>query len=526
MHTRHTTDSPHSRRRFLLGTASLGAAAAALGCAATDTRESPDSLPSQPSPPVPTGPAPLPDGLDESNFIVHSRGPWALETRREKTGASVLTAKDHLFVRCNLPLPDPAILENRDRWSFQIDGVQNPASLTVAQLKRLGLDTLTTVLQCSGNGRKFFTHETSGSQWGTGAAGCVVWSGIKVSQVIEALGGAAEGGRYLTTTGGEELPAGIDPMTVVVERSIPIEKGLNDCLLAWEMNGEPLTLSHGGPLRLIVPGYFGCNNIKYVKTMAVTAEPSRAKIMNSGYRWRPIGESGAPEQPSMWQMAVKSWICAPAGVGPVLPGTHQVHGVAFSGGDGVEKVEYSADGQLWQEASFLGPDMGPYAWRMFRFEVNLPEGQTTLYTRATDGTGQAQPEGRQENHRGYGHNGWRDHGVILTATANALAAADEVAATTRSTAPTPGSLPLSEEAQAGRTLFVSDTSPACGTCHTVGEAGTTGSVGPNLDVLKPSREKVESAIRQGVGVMPSFEDSLSTDQIESITTYLLEATRE
>ena len=81
---------------------------------------------------------------------------------------------------------------------------------------------------------------------------------------------------YLTGTGGEKLPDGVDPLTVMVERSVPLE-AMNDAILAWEMNGEPLSLAHGGPLRLIVPGYQGVNNVKYVKRVAFTATESQAR---------------------------------------------------------------------------------------------------------------------------------------------------------------------------------------------------------------------------------------------------------
>src|SRR5690606_29352712 len=134
-----------------------------------------------------------------------------------------------------------------------------------------------------------------------------------------------------TATGGEQLPEGVDPLTVVVERSIPLEKGMEDALLAWQMNGEPLPLVHGGPLRLIVPGYFGVNNVKFVKRLAFTPEETQASIQRSSYRVRPIGESGNPSQPTMWEMPVKSWVNHPAGEQSVRAGRVIIDGVAFGG---------------------------------------------------------------------------------------------------------------------------------------------------------------------------------------------------
>src|SRR5690606_34803098 len=150
----------------------------------------------------------------------------------------------------------------------------------------------------------------SGTQWTVGAAGCVVWSGVPLRDVVAALGGVADGAVFLTGTGGEKLPEGVDPLSVLVERSIPV-KALEDAILAWEMNGEPLSLAHGGPLRLVVPGYQGVNNIKYVKRVAFTATQSQARIMTHSYRLAPLGGKTGPDQASVWEIGVKSWINGP-----------------------------------------------------------------------------------------------------------------------------------------------------------------------------------------------------------------------
>ena len=201
----------------------------------------------------------------------------------------------------------------------------------------------------------------------------------------------------------------------MVERSVPI-KALDDALLAWEMNGEPLPLAHGGPLRLIVPGYQGVNNVKYVKRVALTREQSRAGIMANRYRMAPPGTKGNPSQPSVWEMGVKSWINGPLPEqGALRAGWTQIHGVAFGGTRAVRGVEVSIDGgKTWQQAQLVGPDLGRFAWRQFVLPVQLAAGTHVLASRATDASGNVQPEGRVDNLEGYNNASWLDHSVTVT----------------------------------------------------------------------------------------------------------------
>ncbi|MFN3731036.1 sulfite oxidase [Comamonas testosteroni] len=345
--------------------------------------------------------------------IVHSS--TTIETRRSAFGTGVVTPTSQLYVRNNLPTPPEAIVADRDAWVVQIDGVKEPRKLSVRELKTMGLETVTMVLQCSGNGRAFFPSKPSGTQWTVGAAGCVVWSGVPVRDVVKALGGVAEGMIYMTGTGGEVLPAGLDPKSVLVERSVPLS-AMEDALLAWEMNGEPVPLAHGGPLRLIVPGYTGVNNIKYIKQLAFTVKESEAHIMSHGYRISPPGSKGDPSQPSVQEMSVKSWINSPIPEdGNQAPGLVQIQGVAFGGMNAVKSVEVSIDGgKSWKQARLVGPDMGKYAWRQFVLQAQLPKGTYQLASRATDVKGNVQPETRGENQSGYNNTSWADHAVTVT----------------------------------------------------------------------------------------------------------------
>ncbi|MEO8312356.1 MAG: sulfite oxidase [Caldimonas sp.] len=346
---------------------------------------------------------------DADAVIIHN--PNELETKRSAFGTSAITSSDRLYVRNNVTPPDPSILADRGGWQVAIEGVRNPRTLSVAELKTIGVETVATVLQCSGNGRAFFPHKPSGAKWSVGASGCVIWSGAPVRYVVEALGGAAPGMRYLTGTGGEVFPAGIDPMTVMVERSLPIE-ALNDALLAWEMNGEPISLAHGGPLRLIVPGYQGVNNVKYVKRVALTAAESQAAIQKTRYRLNAIGTKASQADPSVLGMTVKSFVTSPSGAESVKAGVVYVTGVAFSGGTPIKRVEVSSDGgKSWIDAPFIGPDLGRFAWRQFALPLRMAAGNYVVTSRATDTSGHVQPEQRSENAGGYANTSWADHAV-------------------------------------------------------------------------------------------------------------------
>jgi DMSO/TMAO reductase YedYZ molybdopterin-dependent catalytic subunit len=356
---------------------------------------------------------PLPDFVSWKNakaMIVHSKS--GLETKREYFGTGGIMASDQLFVRNNLPSPGEEIVANRDAWEVSIEGAKKPGTMKVGDLKKLGVTSVAMVLQCSGNGRGFFTHKASGSPWQVGAAGNVFWSGVPLRAVASAMGGVAGGAKFITGTGGETIPAGIDPKKVMVERSVPISN-LDTALLAWELNGAPVPLAHGGPLRLIVPGYYGVNNIKYIKKLAFTEKETDANIQTSGYRVRPVGQKGAATQPSMWEMTVKSWVTNP--LKETEKGPVQIYGVAFAGVNPVTRVDVSTDGgKTWKQAKFVGPDLGKYAWRTFVLSADLKPGSYTIASRATDSKGKTQPEKFVENERGYAHNGWAAHAVKVT----------------------------------------------------------------------------------------------------------------
>ena len=395
-----------SKRNFLTGSVALAGVAAATSVLpisiAKANHEDADSKG-------------LPDFIKWKNrdaLIVHSKK--GIETHRSAIGESLITPNRNIYIRNNMPTMSDTQIGDRNNWKVSIKGVKNPKTFSLAQLKKLGHTTMATILQCSGNGRGFFAHEVRGSQWKTGAAACVVWTGVPMKVVVDACGGVDSDAVFMTSAGVDHEPTGLDPKKAKVERSVP-KKVYKDAMLAWEMNGVPLPNAHGGPLRMVTPGYFGINNVKHLGQVAFTKTESTVKYMKSSYRISPIGKKGS-QYPSCWEMSVKSWVTRPTDeTGTVKAGNVQIVGVAMGGTKKVRSVKVSIDGgQSWKKAKFVGPDLGKYAWRQFVFEANLAPGSYNLASKASGG-GKTQPELRYENRRGYAHNGWKDHSVNIKA---------------------------------------------------------------------------------------------------------------
>jgi len=395
-----------SKRNFLTGSVTLAGVAAAASVLpisiAKANHEDSD-------------PKGLPDFIKWKNrdaLIVHSKK--GIETHRSAIGESLITPNRNIYIRNNMPTMSDTQIGDRNNWKVSIKGVKNPKTFSLAQLKKLGHTTMATILQCSGNGRGFFAHEVRGSQWKTGAAACVVWTGVPMKVVVDACGGVDSDAVFMTSAGVDHEPTGLDPKKAKVERSVP-KKVYKDAMLAWEMNGVSLPNAHGGPLRMVTPGYFGINNVKHLGQVAFTKTESTVKYMKSSYRISPIGKKGS-QYPTCWEMPVKSWITRPTDeTGTVKAGNVQIVGVAMGGTKKVRSVKVSIDGgQSWKKAKFVGPDLGKYAWRQFVFEANLAPGSYNLASKASAG-GKTQPELRYENRRGYAHNGWKDHSVNIKA---------------------------------------------------------------------------------------------------------------
>lgn len=323
-----------------------------------------------------------------------------------------LTPNDLFFVRHHW-IPQYAA---RRGWTLAVEGeVERPLKLSPEDLRRMPRASATCVLQCAGNGRGLFTPAVPGVQWKYGALGNARWGGVRVRDVLERAG-LKPGTKYLHAFGGDRPPAGVPPF----HRSVPLEKILEDGIIADEMNGEPLPAVHGGPARLVVPGWWGAHWMKWLEKISPQPEPQKGFYMDTAYRYpkeprAPGVVIPASEMQPVTELVVKS--CFTDFPGRVRAGTHViVRGFAFSGAPDVARVEVSDDdGETWGTAT-LDPQHDPWAWRLWSFKwiPSLP-GRATLLVRATDSRGSAQPRHGVWNPSGYLHNGWHSASVEVEA---------------------------------------------------------------------------------------------------------------
>jgi sulfite dehydrogenase (cytochrome) subunit A len=317
------------------------------------------------------------------------------------------TPNDAFYVRWHLNVPD---LDAR-AWRLRIGGpaASSTRDLSLADLKRLPKREVVAVNQCSGTRRGLFSPHVPGVQWGYGAMGNAAWGGVPLKDVLEAAGISASA--VEVAANGADAPPLSGPDFV---KCLPMWKALDDdTLVAFEMNGLPLSRWHGAPARLMVPGWTATYWVKALTDLLILDRPFDGFWMKTAYRV-PKGLFGPSRFDSqdgdqsvpITDIRVNSLVVGPEPAA-VLPRGKAVElqGCAWDGGSGIRTVEVSLDdGRRWQPAH-LGRDLGRYAWRAFAFDLDTSAtGDIRLRVRATANDGAVQPDELVRNPAGYHHN--------------------------------------------------------------------------------------------------------------------------
>jgi len=358
-------------------------------------------------------------------MIIHNAKLGVMETPLTLLREHAHTPKEILFNRLHFPHEGEAAwyattdTPQMKDWTVRIDGlVQRPREVKLADIEKMAQVKRVSVIQCAGNGRSFYAakQKVGGGQWLNGGMGNVEWEGVPLRDFLDEMKVLpSDGVRWLTAEGWDQpaTPEGTD-----FAKSYPIGDGaLDNAILAMKMNGEPIPAVHGGPIRLIIPGYYGNMNVKFLTALMLMAEQSPSAYQSVGYRF-PL----MPVEPGQFEAndytiynsrptyghQIKSVIFSPLPEDNPKAGDVEVTGVAFNDGEApITSVQVSTDGGMsWQEAAIQSPE-SPWAWYHWSAKGKLSSGANTLMSRATDALGRTQPmDGLARwNPRGYEWNG-------------------------------------------------------------------------------------------------------------------------
>jgi DMSO/TMAO reductase YedYZ molybdopterin-dependent catalytic subunit len=344
----------------------------------------------------------------QAGLVTHPTEALNCETPAAALGEDV-TATAQFYRRNHFPLP---VLDEA-AWRLDVGGmVQQPLSLSLRELTQLPAETAVVTLECAGNGRTLFRPSTTGVQWGLGAVSTAAWTGPRLADVL-ARAGIQGGAREVIFAGADRGMVDGVPDPIRFERSLTVADAVESgALLAYAMNGQPLPVRHGYPLRLVVPGWYAVASVKWLTDIRVVAEQFDGFFQDEDYvyEWNRAG-IGVREPVRLQQ--VRAMITRPSAGQELSCGGVIVRGVAWSGAAPIARVEVSVADGPWQKARLVGTP-APHGWQQWEFLASgLRPGQAQIRARASDLAGRSQPEQPEWNRRGYAANFIHEVGVVL-----------------------------------------------------------------------------------------------------------------
>lgn len=330
--------------------------------------------------------------VPEDKFILHNTNAEMRWERMSDHGYA--TPNDQFFIRNHSKTPRV----DRAAWRLRVEGtgVERPLELTYDELVNIAAETkVSRFVECAGNGRVFFAEalgmEASGTQWRLGAIGVAEWTGVPLGAVLERAG--------LKRSARDVMPVGLDEL--MVRRPMSLAKAMaDDTLLVYAMNGEDLPPDHGAPVRVLVPGWIGVANVKWVGKVEVADQPLYSDWNTTSYVL--VGPGYQPQTPAqgpvLTTQVVKSALELPWPA-RLAPGPQTLHGRSWSGTGRIGRVEVRIDQGPWQRARLEDPE--PTAWVRWTVDWEPAAGEHKVSVKATDSAGNIQPETVPFNEQGY-----------------------------------------------------------------------------------------------------------------------------
>ena len=319
------------------------------------------------------------------------------------------TPNSVFFVRWHLSGLPTAV--NTDTFRLRVGGnVSKELTLSINDLKtKFTAFTISALCQCSGNSRSFFDPRVPGGQWKNGSMGNARWTGVKLKDILLMAGAKKESKEV--SFNGLDVPA--MEATPDFVKSLQFDHAIDgEVMIAYEMNGEPLPVLNGYPLKLVVPGWYATYWVGMLSNIQVHSIPFEGFWMKKAYlvpKDVPNGNESpdaiATNVEPISKMNVRSIFVSPEPNEVIAAGRQtDIQGVAFDGGYGITKVEISGDGgKTWLPAK-LDADLGKYSWRRWHYAFTPSQkGMYTLQAKATNAKGETQPT-HQWNHSGYMRN--------------------------------------------------------------------------------------------------------------------------
>jgi len=336
-------------------------------------------------------------GLDELALAARNHGMPLEALRFDVTPAGL----HYLLVHYDIPILDPAA------WRLELDGrVGRPLTLDLDEIRARPRVTVPVTMECAGNGRARMHPRPVSQPWLVEAVGTAEWTGTPLAALLREVGLGTDAVEVVFTGADNGIERGVEQD---YQRSLPVAEALrSDALLAYEMNGAPLPVQHGFPLRLVIPGWYGMAHVKWLRRITVTDEPFDGYQNSVAYRLKEDPDD--PGEP-VGRIRPRALMVPPghpdfmSRTRFVAPGSHELLGRAWSGLAPVTRVEVSTDGgSTWADAA-VEPAHGRWAWCRWTWQWAVSEsGRYELLARATDADGNTQPVDQQWNVQGMANN--------------------------------------------------------------------------------------------------------------------------
>ncbi|MEY2580482.1 MAG: hydroxyacylglutathione hydrolase [Ilumatobacteraceae bacterium] len=336
----------------------------------------------------------------DDGLVVHRINPLNCETAIPALVGGVVMPNARFYVRNHFETPTL----DATNWRLTVGGlVERPLELSLRDLQNMRSQSMVATLECAGNGRSMFVPRVDGEQWHLGAVSTAEWTGVPLGEVLDRAGATA-GVREVVFRGADKGVVEQSRPAVSFERSLSLDDARNsEALLAYAMNGEPLPLQHGYPLRLIVPGWFAVASVKWLTEIDLIDSSLEAFFQSERYYFEWQRDGKTVKEPVRLQR-VRSVITSPTNGADIDGGQLTIRGVAWSGAAPIGGVDVTVGDRSWQPAQLIG-ERRRHSWQWWELLTHVSgPGAITVRSRATDLAGRVQPEHPEWNRLGYGGN--------------------------------------------------------------------------------------------------------------------------